>query len=315
MIMLKTVTGQSISASLIHYLFGSAHGIALQYEQERILQASCLISLCVRILIFHAFHPLHLVMKHLKQLYWLFGTLSGLVGSFIHPYSPEEASVLMHQDMQLCGLLLHAHSCTKSPKTHAYTHTLSEAAGFAPRVGGDIICFHAILAQECPGTICLSVHPALSLFHMCVCVLVRAHVSARMIERKSERSVRQLYLHLYEQIPVGRATEEHTSCLTYIPYQAVFVCTVPWHTHADRHVDEAFALFVGPGQLQGYLHRPWLTYRPPMCKSMLFVFSNFVFYTSKTNSKSSCSAPSSLDLDFGVFPLSKWGDNVESDVA
>lgn len=176
MIMLKTVTGQSISASLIHYLFGSAHGIALQYEQERILQASCLISLCVRILIFHAFHPLHLVMKHLKQLYWLFGTLSGLVGSFIHPYSPEEASVLMHQDMQLCGLLLHAHSCTKSPKTHAYTHTLSEAAGFAPRVGGDIICFHAILAQECPGTICLSVHPALSLFHMCVCVCVLVRV-------------------------------------------------------------------------------------------------------------------------------------------
>ena len=168
----KTVSGHLISASLIHYLFGSAHGIAWQYEQGRILQASCLLSLFVRILIFDAFHPLHLVMKHLKQLYWLFGTLSGLVGSFIHPYSPEEASVLMHQDMQLCGLLLHAHSCTKSPKTHAYTHTLSKAAGFAPRVGGDIICFHAILAQECPGTICVSVHPALSLFHMCVCVCV-----------------------------------------------------------------------------------------------------------------------------------------------
>lgn len=190
MIMLKTVTGQSISASLIHYLFGSAHGIALQYEQERILQASCLISLCVRILIFHAFHPLHLVMKHLKQLYWLFGTLSGLVGSFIHPYSPEEASVLMHQDMQLCGLLLHAHSCTKSPKTHAYTHTLSEAAGFAPRVGGDIICFHAILAQECPGTICLSVHPALSLFHMCVCVCARACTCERTHDREKEREKR-----------------------------------------------------------------------------------------------------------------------------
>lgn len=211
------------------------------------------------------------------------------------------------------------HTAAPSHQKHTHTHTHWVKQQVLPLEWGVIsYAFTLYLHRSAQApSVCLCTQPSLSFICVCVCVclLVRAHVSARMIERKSERSVRQLYLHLYEQIPVGRATEEHTSCLTYIPYQAVFVCTVPWHTHADRHVDEAFALFVGPGQLQGYLHRPWLTYRPPMCKSMLFVFSNFVFYTSKTNSKSSCSAPSSLDLDFGVFPLSKWGDNVESDVA
>ena len=54
-----------------------------------------------------------------------------------------------------------APACTR---LHQFTkHARSEAAGLAPRVGGDIICFHAILAQECPGTICLSVQPGLPL--------------------------------------------------------------------------------------------------------------------------------------------------------
>ena len=56
---------------------------------------------------------------------------------------------------------------------------------------------------------------------MCVCVCVQ------VCSREKERSIRQLYLHLYEQIPVGRAAEEHTSCLIYIAYQAVLMCTVP----------------------------------------------------------------------------------------
>ena len=52
-------------------------------------------------------------------------------------------------------------------------------------------------------------------------------VCERVCSREKERSIRQLYLHLYEQIPVGRAAEEHTSCLIYIAYQAVLMCTVP----------------------------------------------------------------------------------------
>lgn len=143
---------------------------------------------------------------------------------------------------------------------HTNTHTFSEAPGLAPRVGGDIICFHAILAQECLGTICLSVQPTLSLSSLSLCVCECVCETDKKRERgerergEREGSVRQLYLHLYEQIPVGRAAEEHTSCLTYIPYQAVFVCTVPWHkcthththvtTHADRHTDGAFTPFV-----------------------------------------------------------------------
>lgn len=60
-----------------------------------------------------------------------------------------------------------APACTR---LHQFTkHTRSEAAGLAPRVGGDIICFHAILAQECPGTICLSVQPGLSLSPFFTC--------------------------------------------------------------------------------------------------------------------------------------------------
>ena len=108
----------------------------------------------------------------------------------------------------------------------ASAHTHSEAAGLASRVMSNFICFHAILTQECPGTICLCVQAALPFLH------VRMHVQkcgAREPGRKREReSVQQLYLHLYEQIPVGRMAEEHTSCLTYIHYQAVFVDT---HTH------------------------------------------------------------------------------------
>lgn len=73
----------------------------------------------------------------------------------------------------------------------------------------------------------------------------------------ASESVQQLYLHLYGQIPVGRTAEEHTSCLTYIPYQAVFVCTGPCdtHTHArsqtDSHVGEACTPFVGSWVLLG----------------------------------------------------------------
>lgn len=127
----------------------------------------------------------------------------------------------MHQGMQLGGLL-HAQGCTNSPNTHT-----ESSSRFGPKSGGggDIICFHAILTEKCSGTICLSVQPALFF-----------HVSVRVpVWRERERSVQQLFLHLYEQIPVGRAAEEHTSCLTYIPYQSVFVCTVMCHMCICTH--------------------------------------------------------------------------------
>lgn len=130
----------------------------------------------------------------------------------------------MHQDMQLCGLLLHAHGCTNSPNTHGVKQQVW------PLEWGVIsYAFTLYLHRSAQApSVCLCSQSSLSLFlHVSVHVPVRVCVCALERERDGERSVRQLYLHLYEQIPVGRAAEEHTSCLTYIPYQAVFVCTVP----------------------------------------------------------------------------------------
>lgn len=177
----------------------------------------------------------------------------------------------MHQDMQLCGLLLHAHGCTNSPNTHGVKQQVW------PLESGVIsyaftLYFHS--TAQAP-SVCLCRRPSL-LFYVCVYL--------HIWERERESSVRQLYLHLYEQIPVGRAAEEHTSCLTYILYQAAFVCTVPWHTHTHTatHADDAFARtlrpFVGQGQQQGYLERPWHEYRPPMSRILLFFCSCFNFF-------------------------------------
>lgn len=42
---------------------------------------------------------------------------------FLCLFSPAETSVLMHQDMQLCSLLLRAHGCAETPQRHSYTHS------------------------------------------------------------------------------------------------------------------------------------------------------------------------------------------------
>lgn len=73
----------------------------------------------------------------------------------------------MHVDVQLCSSLLPPRRCTNAP--HA-THAASEAAGLPPRVGGDIICFCAILASEYPSTICWSVQPDPLFLFLCVLV-------------------------------------------------------------------------------------------------------------------------------------------------
>lgn len=181
------------------------------------MSLTCGPSLCVKVQqILNIFYPLFVVLKHLKLLYQLNMRPGWLLQyTFIHPSIPEEASVLMHQDMQLCGLLLHAHGCTNSPNTHGVKQQVW------PLESGVIsyaftLYFHS--SAQAP-SVCL-LQTALSPF-LCVCTCTFER------ERDGESSVRQLYLHLYEQIPVGRAAEEHTSCLTYILYQAVFVCTVP----------------------------------------------------------------------------------------
>lgn len=92
---------------------------------------------------------------------------------------------------------------------HQFTkHTQSEAAGLAPRVGGDIICFHAILAQEHPGTICLSVRAAFPLhfffffLRVCMCVFDKGRGGEREMEREASGSC--IYTCMSRSLLAGR---------------------------------------------------------------------------------------------------------------
>ena len=142
--------------------------------------------------------------------------------SSVCPLQESPASELMHQDMQLGGRLLPP-ACTQLHRHPTHTHTHIHTHTHFPhtlQVGPpDWGVISYAFAQKHTGTICLSVQPV-----ECVCVCVSLHVC--------EGSVQHLYLHLYEQIPVGRAAEEHTSCLTYILSWAVCLYT---HTHTRAH--------------------------------------------------------------------------------
>lgn len=145
------------------------------------MSLTCGPSLCVKVQqILNIFFPLFVVLKHLKLLYQLNMRPGWLLQyTFIHPSIPEEASVLMHQDMQLCGLLLHAHGCTNSPNTHGVKQQVW------PLESGVIsyaftLYFHS--SAQAP-SVCLCRRPSL-LFYVCVL----AHLREREMERVASGS-------------------------------------------------------------------------------------------------------------------------------
>lgn len=106
----------------------------------------------------------------------------------------------MHQDMQLCGLLLQAHCCTNSPNTHRAKQQVW------PLEWGVIsyaFTLYLHRSTQAP-SVCLCEQPSLSLFFLCVCECVfdKGRGGEREMEREGSGSC--IYTCMSRSLLAGR---------------------------------------------------------------------------------------------------------------